>query len=141
MGWVYYARFFSEGAKNPVICLPTDLLISYLMLPSYYLLISFRILRLHSYLALDPSETWKHDAVSQATFGNRLFVDETNDIRWNKELQGLTLTYLYFSNTQNSPIEFLWIFKMYGDLIGFVLWYFWDLSDRQLLILGKDAEP
>lgn len=106
-GWVYYAWFFSEGAENPIICLPTDLLISYLMLPSYYLLISFRILRLHSYLTLDPSETWKHDAVSQATFGNGLFVDETNDIRWNKELQGLTLTYLHFSNIQNRHIEFL----------------------------------
>lgn len=98
-GWVYYAWFFSEGVKNPVICLPTDLLISYLMLPSYYLLISFRILHLRSYLVLDPSETWKYDAVSQATFGNRLFVDETNDIRGSKKLQGLTLTYFYFSNT------------------------------------------
>lgn len=92
-------------------------------------------------MGLDPSETWKHDAVSQATYGNKSFVDETNHVRWNKELKGLTLTYLYFSNTQNSHIEFLWIYKICGDLIGFVLWHFWDLSDKQLLILWKDAEP
>lgn len=133
-GWVYCAWFFSKGVKNPIICLPTDLLISYLMLPSYYLLISFTILHLHSCLVLNPSETWEHDAVSQETFGNRLFVGETNDIRWNKEFQGLTLTYLYFSNTWSSHIEFLWIYKMYSDLISFVLWHFWDLSDRKLLI-------